>query len=110
MDGAASLPAQVVGPCALLASWRLGNGNVLRIYCNLSAHELVLNTDASTDQRLIFAVGGHAEAAFHEGRLARSAEHTSELQSLMRTSYAAFCLKKNTKIQTIHIQLRSTQF
>src|SRR3546814_8589143 len=26
----------------------------------------------------------------------RSAEHTSELQSLMRTSYAAFCSNKNT--------------
>src|SRR3546814_8220475 len=26
--------------------------------------------------------------------LVRSAEHTSELQSLMRTSYAVFCLKK----------------
>src|SRR3546814_4110608 len=32
------------------------------------------------------------------GRLlrARSEEHTSELQSLMRTSYAVFCLKKKT--------------
>src|SRR3546814_1044745 len=28
------------------------------------------------------------------GRAARSEEHTSELQSLMRTSYAVFCLKK----------------
>src|SRR3546814_4616503 len=27
-------------------------------------------------------------------RLERSEEHTSELQSLMRTSYAVFCLKK----------------
>src|SRR3546814_10113531 len=27
----------------------------------------------------------------------RSEEHTSELQSLMRISYAAFCLKQNTK-------------
>src|SRR3546814_2116698 len=27
-------------------------------------------------------------------RLSRSEEHTSELQSLMRTSYAVFCLKK----------------
>src|SRR3546814_9560753 len=27
-------------------------------------------------------------------RYARSEEHTSELQSLMRTSYAVFCLKK----------------
>src|SRR3546814_6733461 len=26
----------------------------------------------------------------------RSEEHTSELQSLMRSSYAVFCLKKNT--------------
>src|SRR3546814_6316453 len=26
----------------------------------------------------------------------RSEEHTSELQSLMRLSYAVFCLKKNT--------------
>src|SRR3546814_8249556 len=28
----------------------------------------------------------------------RSEEHTSELQSLMRSSYAVFCLKKKTKI------------
>src|SRR3546814_9378607 len=27
----------------------------------------------------------------------RSEEHTSELQSLMRNSYAVFCLKKKTK-------------
>src|SRR3546814_6806454 len=31
-------------------------------------------------------------------RGARSEEHTSELQSLMRTSYAVFCLKKKKKI------------
>src|SRR3546814_1538077 len=30
----------------------------------------------------------------------RSEEHTSELQSLMRISYAVFCLKKNNKITT----------
>src|SRR3546814_7402112 len=29
-------------------------------------------------------------------RYARSEEHTSELQSLMRISYAVFCLKKKT--------------
>src|SRR3546814_6032258 len=34
----------------------------------------------------------------------RSEEHTSELQSLMRISYAVFCLKKkiNTNYNTIH--------
>src|SRR3546814_2885979 len=30
----------------------------------------------------------------------RSEEHTSELQSLMRTSYAVFCLKKKKKQNT----------
>src|SRR3546814_2068479 len=32
----------------------------------------------------------------------RSEEHTSELQSLMRISYAVFCLKKKNKQTTIH--------
>src|SRR3546814_1954071 len=31
------------------------------------------------------------------GRTARSEEHTSELQSLMRSSYAVFCLTQKTK-------------
>src|SRR3546814_5245995 len=33
----------------------------------------------------------------------RSEEHTSELQSLMRTSYAVFCLKKKNTKQTHHL-------
>src|SRR3546814_1395216 len=33
-------------------------------------------------------------------RQPRSEEHTSELQSLMRTSYAVFCLKKKNLLQT----------
>src|SRR3546814_1639091 len=32
----------------------------------------------------------------------RSEEHTSELQSLMRISYAVFCLKKKTSTQKHH--------
>src|SRR3546814_10905015 len=35
-----------------------------------------------------------ALAAQHQGAAVRSEEHTSELQSLMRISYAVFCLKK----------------
>src|SRR3546814_7723051 len=34
-------------------------------------------------------------------RLGRSEEHTSELQSLMRISYAVFCLKKNSNISYV---------
>src|SRR3546814_4438288 len=40
-----------------------------------------------------------AGVAYHLPLKARSEEHTSELQSLMRTSYAVFCLKKNTHIR-----------
>src|SRR3546814_4138253 len=36
----------------------------------------------------------HLRAARSAQRLARSEEHTSELQSLMRSSYAGFSLKK----------------
>src|SRR3546814_5626046 len=36
----------------------------------------------------------------HDRRGFRSEEHTSELQSLMRISYAVFCLKKKKKIIT----------
>src|SRR3546814_9676692 len=44
------------------------------------------------------------KAAFALGRLqaVRSEEHTSELQSLMRISYAVFCLKKKQKTKVLH--------
>src|SRR3546814_4524754 len=40
----------------------------------------------------------------------RSEEHTSELQSLMRISYAAFCLKKKTLKQSSHLQTTSRTY
>src|SRR3546814_6562764 len=46
--------------------------------------------------RLSMCVGKFPTADF------RSEEHTSELQSLMRNSYAVFCLKKKYKNTTIH--------
>src|SRR3546814_1331991 len=38
----------------------------------------------------------------------RSEEHTSELQSLMRISYAVFCLKKKNNVQYIITLLYTT--
>src|SRR3546814_19818088 len=38
--------------------------------------------------------GGHAGTSQIWAHCSRSEEHTSELQSLMRISYAVFCLKK----------------
>src|SRR3546814_1042490 len=40
--------------------------------------------------------------------LIRSEEHTSELQSLMRISYAVFCLKKKNTHTTYHSYLVNT--
>src|SRR3546814_2036754 len=40
-----------------------------------------------------------AQRKMREGRRPRSEEHTSELQSLMRISYAVFCLKKKKEVK-----------
>src|SRR3546814_7089301 len=43
------------------------------------------------------------------GRTRRSEEHTSELQSLMRISYAVFCLKKKRIKNNNHIAQNDTK-
>src|SRR3546814_15175765 len=49
--------------------------------------------------RVARAAARHADARLDLAELVRrSEEHTSELQSLMRISYAVFCLKKKNKI------------
>src|SRR3546814_1907068 len=58
------------------------------------------------------ALDGLPIRALRVGRIARSEEHTSELQSLMRISYAVFCLKKKIKIQHqhhLHLYIHHTQ-
>src|SRR3546814_6755065 len=59
---------------ALHAGWRVG----------------VVGRNGTGKSSLFAALRGEVEA----DRGDRSEEHTSELQSLMRTSYAVFCLKK----------------
>src|SRR3546814_9646060 len=51
--------------------------------------------DALVDDRADHGCG----AGFRQGEVVRSEAHTSELQSLMRISYAVFCLKKKNKNQ-----------
>src|SRR3546814_8551025 len=48
------------------------------------------------------------ESSRVSSRSGRSEEHTSELQSLMRISYAVFCLKKKTTKHKIHPHNHST--
>src|SRR3546814_3646054 len=80
----------------------------------------IIGVDIGIDARLLIKATAHKQVqivifipgAIHEGeyarfrrnerapRIARSEEHTSELQSLMRNSYAVVCLKKkNVTIQ-----------
>src|SRR3546814_10503477 len=55
---------------------------------------------AHEQHRAVGAVGRpDREAARHQILSGRSEEHTSELQTLMRISYAVFCLKKKTMRQ-----------
>src|SRR3546814_3216503 len=50
--------------------------------------------DRVDEDALVVALhGAHLETALRGGT-SRSEEHTSELQSLMRISYAVFCVKK----------------
>src|SRR3546814_7128223 len=46
--------------------------------------------------------GAQTAERFGKGGLRRSEEHTSELQSLMRISYAVFCLKTKTRRRHTH--------
>src|SRR3546814_9302177 len=65
------------------------------------------STDGSiVNQTLVSTTGREGNMTTDFGKSARSEEHTSELQSLMRISYAVFCLKKKTK--TIRPQLSRT--
>src|SRR3546814_2521268 len=54
------------------------------------------------ERRQVEAEVGYAPCRAPGVEDCRSEEHTSELQSLMRISYAVFCLKKKTKTVTIN--------
>src|SRR3546814_8123900 len=65
--------------------------NILRNHCEVTSQNHGFGIDA-------------------EGvRNSRSEEHTSELQSLMRISYAVFCLKKKKKKQTSYTKTKNKQ-
>src|SRR3546814_10555728 len=70
------------------------------------AHGPVQDQDALAEQ-----AGEVAAAGIGRRRIRRSEEHTSELQSLMRSSYAVFCLKKkkNPTVQSVAANQRKKQ-
>src|SRR3546814_8190791 len=95
------------------SSPNLSRKSMMRLACSTACHEqfspshLVstrpMNALCDSDSRLQnepVAVSG--SRCVH-----RSEEHTSELQSLMRISYAVFCLKKKKNKQTVYLLRRA---
>src|SRR3546814_1324513 len=60
----------------------------------VGALQLARRQLAPVRQRLLRPIGHGSALRLPSFRRCRSEEHTSELQSLMRISYAVFCLKK----------------
>src|SRR3546814_10080709 len=69
-----------------------------RPFIEIGRHEMRRRPDDLHSARMRLMIGFGALEAGQEAVMdvdaARSEEHTSELQSLMRISYAVFCLKK----------------
>src|SRR3546814_10801602 len=82
-----------VGRRLSMHQWRLGSGK-------MPGHRIY---SASVASVYPFYIAKAEKKGRTKGEvdeiIRRSEEHTSELQSLMRISYAVFCLKKKTKIK-----------
>src|SRR3546814_4710340 len=101
-------PMMMRGPCRSVMVHQS-----LEFLCLQRAARLVEPTSSDCHGKMSAVVGNanaalaidHDHASFSAGpfkpfncALSRSEEHTSELQSLMRISYAVFCLKKKNHI------------
>src|SRR3546814_9976741 len=62
------------------------------------------NTQANNNSGRSSSGRGNGDQNNLPARSGRSEEHTSELQSLMRISYAVFCLKKKNKTTNVSIK------
>src|SRR3546814_3294712 len=69
---------------------------------------LVMDNDALASDEKVTIMTIHAAKGLEFERV-RSEEHTSELQSLMRISYAVFCLQKKKQTQKITKQQPTPQ-
>src|SRR3546814_3998088 len=93
---------------------RLARRDVMPFYAHLPApcqHRIAgqLGAIVTDDHPRLAALGNQLRQLAHDTtardrgvRHRRSEEHTSELQSLMRNSYAVFCLKKKKNNKTMH--------
>src|SRR3546814_4384041 len=85
-----------LGPKVVLG---VGTGSTVDLFIDeLAAHKHAFRAAVSSSERSAARLRGHGITVLDLNQIdsmPRSEEHTSELQSLMRISYAVFCLKKN---------------
>src|SRR3546814_5065723 len=85
--------------CRTIFGRRMGHVERAQTDCSLAAtgaRHARRRLSRPVERPLIGTFGSHALCPFTQVP-ERSEEHTSELQSLMRISYAVFCLKKKNK-------------
>src|SRR3546814_6465748 len=85
------MAGDIEGPGEFVLRGTLGDGAALLFRLRDGRIQAVVAVDAPRD----FAMAARLVEA--RAAIERSEEHTSELQSLMRISYAVFCLKKKKK-------------
>src|SRR3546814_1893362 len=76
--------------CVLVGAYALGKAQRLISELRARGHHDPIHIHGALDRMCAL----YAQFGVDLGELRRSEEHTSELQSLMRISYAVFCLKK----------------
>src|SRR3546814_5181489 len=81
------------------------------LFRSLGPRDLPVETVGAEVHQVSAAFAIRNQGFYHAAGMVRSEEHTSELQSLMRISYAVFCLKKKThqrkKLKLLHLRLNN---
>src|SRR3546814_2082381 len=89
----------------LFRSWAISNSmaarTLLAAVCCLPLLEFGEQGLHGWTQLIVYPDAFRVNRSHVDAAGVRSEEHTSELQSLMRISYAVFCLKKKNKINLI---------
>src|SRR3546814_10840043 len=96
-----NLPHLFLQPMTGKVGYETDDITVVNVF-QLTPHALVVHADSpinTLDEYIAAAKEAPGAMVLCDTVRARSEEHTSELQSLMRISYAVFCLKKKTKTQ-----------
>src|SRR3546814_8333534 len=83
--------------------FRSQSGLITDVYVDVNDRVTKGQVLARLDTSRLIDTVNQSRAALAAAEAGRSEEHTSELQSLMRISYAVFCLKKN-KTKKINTQ------